>query len=199
MDTPGHSAQLKWNKRYQCASADARSLEPAQILSEYGYLLPDTGAALDLACGLGGNALYMARRQLRVDAWDLSDVAIGRLIQQAESENLAITAQVRDVLQYPPSADTYDVIVVSRFLERTIIPSLIQSLKPAGLVFYQTFSKNKDTNAGPNNPAFLLDENELLRLFSGLTILVYHEEGQVGDCREGLRNEAALVAQKRVV
>jgi tellurite methyltransferase len=65
------------------------------------------------------------------------------------------------------------------------------------LVFYQTFTREKSADCGPSNPAYLLEENELLRLFSGLRILAYREEGNVGDVAQGFRNEAMIVAQKR--
>jgi len=190
------STRIKWNQRYQRAIDGNQLPEPAQVLTQYAYLLPEQGCALDVACGLGGNALYLARRMLQVDAWDLSDVAIGQLSQRMKREKLTITAQTRDILHHPPEPERYDVIVVSRFLERSIITGLIQALKPAGLIFYQTFIKNKDPGVGPNNPRYLLAENELLVLFSSLHILVYHDEGKVGDCRQGLRNEAVLIAQK---
>ncbi|NOZ52144.1 MAG: methyltransferase domain-containing protein [Gammaproteobacteria bacterium] len=190
-----NSARIKWNKRYLCNTDSSPAFEPALVLLEYAHLLPGSGRALEVACGLGGNTLFLARRMFEVDAWDISDVAIGRLIQRAGQEKLAITAETRDVLRHPPAPKCYDVIVVSRFLERAMIPNLIQALRPKGLIFYQTFIKDKDPCVGPKNPAYLLGENELLTLFSRLKVVLYREEGQLGDCHQGLRNEAMLVAQ----
>ena len=64
-------------------------------------------------------------------------------------------------------------------------------------MFYQTFIQDKPADLGPNNPDYLLAENELLQLFSGIRILVYREEGQVGHVTQGFRGEAMLVGQKR--
>jgi hypothetical protein len=69
-------------------------------------------------------------------------------------------------------------------------------LRPVGLLFYQTFIQQKVANIGPNNPDYLLAENELLKLFSDLTIMFYREFGTEGDHCQGLRNEAQLLAKK---
>ncbi len=180
----------KWDARYRAAGA-AKAVE---VLAENRHLLPAAGEALDLACGLGGNALLLARHGLRTTAWDLSPVAIGRLARAAA--DLPLSAEVRDVLAAPPAAESFDVIVVSRFLERDLCPALMAALRPGGLLFYQTFTRDKAIPGGPSNPAFLLAENELLRLFAGLRLRVYREEGRLGDVTRGLRNEALLVAQR---
>jgi SAM-dependent methyltransferase len=188
--------QSKWNLRY-AAGASGASPQPSAVLSENRHLLPATGTVLDLACGLGGNALLLAQRGLQTQAWDMSDVAIEKLNGVAASQGLPLNAVVRDVVHFPPSINSFDVIVVSRFLHRQLVSNIIEALKPSGLVFYQTFIREKLSEVGPGNPEYLLAENELLRLFSSLRILVYREEGLVGDVAQGFRNEAMLVAQKK--
>ncbi len=182
----------KWNTRYR----EAGAADAAQVLRENHHLLPASGAALDLACGLGGNALLLARAGLRTRAWDISPVAIERLNAEASAAGLPLRAEVRDVLVAPPTALSFDVIVVSRFLERDLCPTLMAALRPGGLLFYQTFTRDKATPGGPANPDFLLAENELLRLFGGLRLRVYREEGSIGNVQHGFRNEALLVAQQ---
>ena len=187
--------QAKWNARY--AQAESGAPPPAaQVLMENQHLLPDKGVALDMACGLGGNALLLAEKGFETYAWDASNAAIERLCGFAKSRGLAIQAQVRDVANQPPAENRYDVIVVSRFLLRPLISKIIAALKPNGLVFYQTFIRDKPADLGPNNPDYLLADNELLQLFPGLRILVYREEGQVGYVAQGFRGEAMLVGQK---
>jgi hypothetical protein len=78
-----------------------------------------------------------------------------------------------------------------------ILPALIQALKPGGLIFYQTFTRQRVSDRGPQCAEFRLAEQELLQLFSGLQILFYREEGCVGDVQKGFRDEAMLVARKR--
>ncbi|MCG8015507.1 MAG: methyltransferase domain-containing protein [Candidatus Thiodiazotropha sp. 'RUGA'] len=186
--------RIKWDRRYADEEKVAR---PAEVLLSNAHLLPERGIALDLACGLGGNALFLAQRGFTVEAWDLSSVAIQRLAQGAGQLKLNnLHARVRDVESQPPQTEQFDVIVVSYFLERSLIPVLIQALKPGGLIFYQTFTRQAVSTEGPQNPAFRLADQELLQLFSQLQVRVYREEGRLGDLSLGSRDVAMLVAQK---
>ena len=151
----------------------------------------------DLACGRGANALYLAHKGLTTCAWDVSDVTIRRLADQAKQVGLAVKAEQRDVTALPPAPASFDVIVVSRFLDRNLVPDIIAALKDDGLLFYQTFTREKISDFGPHNPAYRLQANELLRLFQSLHVIYYHEEGAVGNTDQGFRNEAMLVGQKR--
>jgi 2-polyprenyl-3-methyl-5-hydroxy-6-metoxy-1,4-benzoquinol methylase len=182
-----------WNQRYQ---HEITEQSPARVLSEHLYWLPQGGQALDLACGLGANALLLARYGLTTWAWDIASVAISRLDATVRAAGLVVHCEVRDVVVQPPEPERFDVIVVSRFLERSLAPALQAALRPGGLLFYQTFTKNRVSEAGPRSPAFLLEDNELLQLFGALKIRFYREEGQLGDTRRGFRDEAMLVAQK---
>ncbi|MCP4701877.1 MAG: class I SAM-dependent methyltransferase [Gammaproteobacteria bacterium] len=189
------SKQEEWEARYRLAGPPSA---PCKALADNLHLLPKHGGqALDLACGPGANALLLAEQGLEVHAWDFAANAIAGLREIAQAKNLPIHTEVRDVLKYPPPADTFDVIVVSRFLERNLAQALQQALKPNGLLFYQTFTKADINASGPKNPAFRLAENELLRLFQNLLLLVYREEGLTGDTNRGFRGEAFLVAKKR--
>jgi tellurite methyltransferase len=188
------TTRQRWDQRYSATLPEQR---PIQVLTEYLHLLPASGQVLDLACGLGANALLLASRGLATWAWDISPVAIAQLDQAARAAGLVIHTAVRDVILQPPAAECFDVIVVSRWLERSLAPVLQAALRPGGLLFYQTFTKIRTAAArGPRNPAFLLDDNELLRLFAPLKVRVYREEGRVGDPSLGFRNAAMLVAQK---
>jgi SAM-dependent methyltransferase len=184
----------KWNAVFDSGKFEAS--QPARVLEENLHLLPPAGVALDLACGLGANAMLLARQGLETHAWDISDTAIGKLNDLAGRSGLTIYSEQRDVIDKPPTPDIFDLIIVSRFLDRRIVPHIIDALKNKGLLFYQTFTRNKPEDSGPSNPDYLLERNELLRLFDALAILYYREDDQVGRLKEGFRNEAMLVAQK---
>jgi tellurite methyltransferase len=190
-----HPQQEKWNQRYRENGGHA-PLQAAQVLRDYRHLLPARGKALDLACGLGANAILLAQQGLKISAWDISDVALQRLQHSAAIQQLSIDTELRDVVASPPQASQFDVIVVSHFLDRGLFPSLKAALNPQGLLFYQTFILDKCTEDGPGNPEYLLAQNELLRLCAGMRVLAYREEGRVGDCTRGFRNEALIVVQR---
>ena len=184
----------KWNERYRAVTGERQA---ARVLNENLHLLPDNGCALDLACGLGGNAILLAQQGLKVDAWDVADVPIAALQEIALKRQLCIQAEVRDVAANPPVPETFDVIVVSYFLDRDIIPALIRALKPGGLIYYHTFTRQRVSDRGPQRAEFRLADQELLQLFSELHILFYREEGCVGDVQKGFRGEAMLVGRKK--
>jgi len=188
------SARIEtWNARH----AEATPGEPAWVLREHAHLLPACGDALDLACGLGANALLLAGHGMNVTAWDFSAVAIERLSVEAAARGLSLVAEVRDVVADPPAPASFDVIVVSHFLDRTLAPRLIDALRPGGLLFYQTFTAERPPHgAVPSNPAFLLAPGELLRLFAPLRPVAYREDGLAGDLSEGMRALAAFVGMK---
>jgi SAM-dependent methyltransferase len=181
----------KWNLRYEGVSQAPVAIE---VLTENAHLLPSGGDALDLACGLGGSALFLAQRGLATRAWDLSAVAIEALRGQANG--LPVVAETRDVTVRPPEAGRFDVICVGHFLDRALCPKIVAALKPGGLLYYQTFSRDSVDDSGPANPLYRLDTNELLKLFPGLIVRFYRDEGREGDVSLGFRNRAQLVAQR---
>lgn len=185
--------QAQWDARYAKNNDVPKA---CQVLREFSHLLPAAkGDALDLACGMGGNALLLAKHGLTTSAWDLSPVGIEKLTNLAAQQSLIIDGQVRDIIDNPPAANSFDVIVVSYFLERQLFPALLAALKPTGLLFYETFVRDKPQSVGPSNPDYLLEQNELLQLCDGLVIRAYREEGLIGDTSSGVRNVAMLVGE----
>jgi len=187
--------QAHWDQRYTIINT---SPHPARVLTDNQHLLPNRGQALDLACGLGGNALWLAERGLSVEAWDCSAVALDKLQKSATQRNLNITTRTVDLDEELLPQAAFDLIVVSGFLSRTLCPSISAALKPGGLLAYQTYTRERvDTfPAGPKNPDYLLAPGELLKLFPTLAPCVYREEGDLGDQQQGLRNYAYLLASQ---
>jgi len=184
-----------WDKLYSDTSGTPAAV--AAVLEENEHLLPTAGDALEIACGRGANALFLARKGLKALAWDTSSVAVEQINRRAQSESLRLLAEVRDVVNEPPQSDTFDVIVVTHFLDRGLAPRIAAALKENGLLFYQTFTRSRVSSRGPQNEDYRLGDNELLKLFAALKVLVYREEGELGDCSRGFRDEAMLVAQKQ--
>lgn len=189
------SPSEKWNGIY--ARHDAAPPEAAAVLRENAFLLPTRGSALDVACGLGGNALLLARAGLAAEAWDISAIALQKLRQCADAQGLTVKTRCVDLHPASFAPASFDVIVVSRFLDRTLCGGIIDALNPGGLLFYQTYTREKTAAQGPTNPGYLLAENELLQLFSALRIVFYREHGMIGNIAQGFRNEAQLIGQKR--
>ncbi|PKM12558.1 MAG: SAM-dependent methyltransferase [Gammaproteobacteria bacterium HGW-Gammaproteobacteria-3] len=184
----------KWDAIYSRSAATPAA--PVAVLSDNAWLLPKTGTALDLACGLGGNAQFLAAAGLAVLAFDISAVAIARLQRNASRQGLNISARQQFIDAQCLAGRRFDVIVISRFLDRALGNAIIHSLKPDGLLFYQTFTRTKVSDRGPENPDFLLKPQELLQLFAPLRVIYYRDNAYIGDVEAGLRNEAQFIGQK---
>jgi SAM-dependent methyltransferase len=184
--------EAKWDLNYEKNNISI----PADVLLDNVYLLPKKGSALDLACGLGANALFLAEKGLHTHAWDISTVALDRLQLNAQHKQLKVLT--RHVFLEPDilPINTFDVIVITRFLDRKLCNAIMESLKPNGLLFYQTYVRDKLASVGPNNPSFLLARNELIQLFKPLKLVVYKENNLIGDLQCGERNEALFVGHK---
>ena len=189
----------KWNTIYQSKrqNVETKKLTPAYILQEFHHLLPAKGKALDLASGLGANALFLAQHNMESHAWDISSVAIEKLQEISNSLGLAVSTEIRDVVTYPPEENSFDVIVVSNFLDRQIMPDIIAALRKNGLLFYQTFTKTRVKESGPPSDKYRLGKNELLSLCNGLDTVLYRDEGLIGDTTSGFRNEALFIGQRK--
>jgi SAM-dependent methyltransferase len=184
----------RWNARWTRRSYS--DLTVASVVQRYAYLLPPGGQVLEVACGLGANALYLAAHGFAVTAWDYAGTAIERLREEAGRRGVVLQAEVRDVVARPPEPASFDAIVVTRFLERDLCPRLAAALRPGGVLCYQSFVRDAVSDSGPEDLAFRFAPNELLHLFPGLRVLVFHDEGTAGVTSQGLRDESVLVARR---
>lgn len=184
----------KWDNIFE--QATNKNIAANEVLQQNIHLLPASGKALDYACGLGGNALILAQAGLETHAWDISSVALDKLQLAAAKAHLNIIPRIVDLEKSPPEKNCFDVIVVGHFLYRQGFDALLNALRKDGLLFYQTFTQTKVRQAGPTNPDYLLERNELIQRCSGMNILVYREEDRMGNINQGWRNEAMIVAQK---
>lgn len=187
----------KWDQKYAQINP-AEPVPPCWVLQHHSKHLPLNGKALDLACGLGGNARFMAMCGLKVDAWDISDIALTHLNNWAAVHQLPIFVTIADLEQMLFPFQQYDVITVSQFLNRDLMTQIDQALKPGGKLFYQTFLGPVQDNA-PNNPNFYLQPGELNQLFSNkMNTLVYGEGWLNHRSDSNHKNRYAwLVAEKR--
>jgi rhodanese-related sulfurtransferase len=160
---------------------------PSPWLVDNADLLPQGGRALDVACGAGRHALLLAAAGFDVTAIDRDPAVIARLGQQAERLGLQIDAEVIDLERdddrlkeaAAPGAvlapDSYNLILVTRYLHRPLFPHLLRALAPGGTLIYETFLEQQAERGHPKNPAFLLKPGELSTLVAPLSILRQRE------------------------
>lgn len=164
----------QWNERWRDKSG--RPLSPDPWLLKVLHLLP-SGEVLDVACGRGRNALFMAARGNRVTGIDISDDALRLIKEEAEQSGLNLNLSRADLKTGPclPEA-AFDLILDFFYLERSLFPALMRSLKPGGVMVVRTFSRAGNFPGGPSHQGFVLDAGELMGIFDGWEILC-HEDG----------------------
>lgn len=167
---------------------------PSPWLTGNMDLLPSGGKVLDVACGRGRHALWMANAGFTVRAIDRDADAIDLLQQAARRLNLEIDTAVVDLETDPPPqlpAGEYDVILVFNYLHRALMPALRAALKPGGRIVYETFTTRQAERGHPTNPDFLLRDGELVELMAPLRIVRSREGEFDGRC------VASVVAARR--
>jgi 2-polyprenyl-3-methyl-5-hydroxy-6-metoxy-1,4-benzoquinol methylase len=175
----------RWEEKY--AVCPRRSnVEPDDWLVETLRLIetargtPSSPAtALDIACGLGHNAIWLSQQGWSVDAVDISTTGLELAKFSAAANNVAPNWIEADLDQWQPRADSYDLVVVFRFLDRTAVPRIVRTgLRPGGWLVYETFSRAELQRTGSHisNPSFTLAPGELAELFSDFDVLQYGEE-----------------------
>lgn len=174
------------------------SMLAATWLVAHAHLLPRDGDALDLACGRGRHAIWLAESGLRVQAVDRDAAAIDAIRDLARRGGLNIEARVTD-LELPGVSlgdAAFDVIVGIHYLHRPLFPSIRRALRPGGIVIYETFTLAQAHRGRPTNPAFLLADGELRTLISPES-----DRLDVLDWREGMyedRDVASIVARRPI-
>jgi tellurite methyltransferase len=131
------------------------------------------GRALDLACGAGRNALWLASRGWQVTAVDGSGVAIDILHQRAARHRLTIDARVADLEkhEYIIQPDSWDLIAMCYYLQRDLFEPAKHGVVPGGLVLAIVHIPDP----GEGLTRFRLAPGELARYFAGFEILHRYE------------------------
>src|SRR5207245_7425771 len=141
-------------------------------------LLPP-GSALDLAAGTGRNSIAIARAGRRVVAVDFSRPGLHALAEITRRDNLPICMVVADLEEsFPFRANSFDVILNVRYLDRALVPCLKSALRPGGALLFDTFLIDEANEAGPGHlrdTRFTLDHHELPTLLAGFELIRYRE------------------------
>ena len=193
-------AREKWNRRYTTKGLQPFAARPAEWLVENRELLVGSRRrrALDVACGDGRNARYLAELGFDVVAVDVSDVAIGALRAAAVELGLAIDPRQVDLEAEPVPGGPYDAIVQFNYLQRDLFDELARALAPGGILLIETVARAHVEELGNEfDPRFVLEDNELLRSFPDLHVRHYREGVTQRSGRP--RGVASLVAERRVV
>jgi len=180
--------KVRWDKKYKTQLLPTKTVE---VVEKYARLA--TGKkVLEIACGMGRNAKFLAQQGFEVEALDISPIAIESL------QNIPnITAKEVDFDEYVLKENAYDLIVCTYFLKRELFPQIEKALKEDGIFIFETFMHHEDNTKVPSNRTFLLNEGELEATFDDryeiLHLQKFMDEGICGD--KGMK--ASMVAKKK--
>jgi tellurite methyltransferase len=187
------SDEAHWDARWRARDHEPAGLPCAWLRSVlddrrcWPAIAGSAPVALDLACGHGRHALWLARRGFNVVGLDVSGVALDHVRRESQRIGLTLTLQRHDHVQEPLPEGPFDLIVVVQYLDRGLFSSLAECLRPGGLLVMETNTLGQRAFGPPHNRRFLLDPGELVRRVSeaGLEVL---------RAREGVHEEPAPCA-----
>ena len=188
-------AQQRWDERYQAGPRPAHGKISGWILAQQPHLAG--GKALDFACGVGRHTLWLAELGYQVDAVDISVAGLRHLAGRAQKLglNTAIRLTHADLTLWRPPQTNYDLVFVTRYLDRGAFPALINAVRPGGLLLYQTFHTDL-LQLRDFDPKLVLQPGELLQAFSHLDILAYEERRLQADSTDRRDCTSSILVRK---
>ena len=170
----------RWDRKYAAGNPHP-DFVPDPILTQYAHLLDGNGWALDVAGGVGHNALFLARRGYDVLAVDGSLVGLQYGRAAARERALPVHFVAADLDRFTPPPRRFGLILVMRFLSRPLLPLLKEALRPGGLMIYQTFNLNWRRANPAFNPEYLLAPGDLSGAFGGFEVIATNDAMDIAD------------------
>ena len=176
------NSKSKWNIKHSERIKQLKEPAPNPRLENLSSHF-EGGTALDLACGLGGNSIFLSRLNYQVQALDISDSAINYLKGLAEKQNLTITPQLYDLEEINELTlinKSFDLVVITYYLDRSLFPLIKNIISENGYFFMETFYRvPQNENQGISNQ-YKLESKELLSEFIDWKAVFFEENEKEG-------------------
>ena len=165
--------QERWDRKY-------RERVPAPEITPDPFLVScvqglSGGTALDVACGFGDNAIYLAGRGFEVTAIDISQIGLQSARKRATAAGAAVRFVWTDAEDFSFEAERFDLISAFFFLNRPVFAGIKRALKPGGVFVYRTFTVDELRYRPELSRHYLLEKGELPRCFADFEICLYKE------------------------
>ena len=142
-------------------------------VKRWSHLVKPGGSVLDVACGHGRHSYWFHQRGHPVVAVDRAQDAIDGIAIAASACKKVVADIEND--PWPFAGQQFDAVVVTNYLWRPLLPALLSSLAPGGVLIYETFAVGNETVGKPSNPDFLLRPKELLEICQNLGIVSFED------------------------
>lgn len=162
-------------------------LQPSPWVQRWAELLPKAASVLDVACGNGRHTRWLAQQGYRVTAVDRDAEAAASLRAIAE-----VTVADIEEGPWPFAGRVFDGVVVTNYLWRPLLPVLVASVAPGGVLIYETFAVGNETVGRPSRPDFLLRPGELLQAAASPLRVVAYEDGFLTEPNRFVQRLAAV-------
>ncbi|APV51875.1 SAM-dependent methyltransferase [Betaproteobacteria bacterium GR16-43] len=145
--------------------------EPSAWVRRFAPMIRPGGTVLDVACGSGRHARWLAQLGFEVDAVDREPALF-----VDPPRGVTLLGADLEAGPWPYAGRAYDAIVVTNYLHRPLLPILVEALEPGGVLVYETFAQGNERFGKPSNPAFLLAPGELLDAVRGRLRVIAYED-----------------------
>ena len=144
--------------------------EPSAWVQRWSHLVPEGAPVLDVASGQGRHLRWFAARGHSVTGVDRAPEAI----EAAAAVGEAVCADIEHG-PWPFEGRSFGAVVVTNYLWRPLLSSIVASVATDGVLLYETFASGNETVGRPAQPAFLLQPGELLRACASLRVVAYED------------------------
>ncbi len=166
------------------------AISPSPWIVRWSHLLAPGAHVLDLACGSGRHTRWFHGRGHAVTAVD-RDLDSAR---RASCPGTLLQADLENApwpLMNESGPRQFDAVVVTNYLWRPLLPTIVASVAPGGVLLYETFADGNAEFGRPSRPDFLLQPGELLTTCRELHVIAY-ENGVLGQPRRCVQRIAAI-------
>jgi len=169
----------RWEDRYARYASGEKTpaFNTDSLLLDHAALFNGDGNAIDIASGVSGNVLWLAEQGYAAKALDGSATSLSILEREAQRRGITIDVDAADLDDWLWPTDQFDVVCVFRYLNRNLFEAMGTSLRPGGLLVYQTFNQNHLIEKPNFNPSYVLADNELNDAFKDLEVIVNDQTG----------------------
>ncbi|MGB4115469.1 MAG: class I SAM-dependent methyltransferase [Polaromonas sp.] len=166
---------------------------PSAWVKRWSHLVKPQGTVLDVACGEGRHAYHFYQLNHPLTLMDRAQAAMDSIAIEAHACE-KIVADIENE-PWPMTGRQFDAVVVTNYLWRPLMPTLLASLAEGGVLLYETFAHGNETVGKPSRPDFLLRPGELLQVCKDLRIVAFEDgfiQGAAGQTARFVQRIAAI-------